>query len=121
MKDAVERRVGGNIPRRIDGRRTRSQRGSTSTGCWPLPRNGAAQSEILHGSREPEMKREQISERCAGLGRLPSAGSDGEIKRTGVRWLPAVARACLHIGFCKFSRRQNGAVQGVQVPPFELS
>ena len=63
----------------------------------------------------------KISERCAGLGRLPSAGSDGEIKRTGVRWLPAVARACLHIGFCKFSRRQSGAVLGVQVPPDGLS
>ncbi len=46
---------------------------------------------------------------------------DGKIKRTGVRWLPSVAKACLHIGFCKFPRRQNGAVQGVQVSPYGLS
>src|SRR5437868_11725809 len=45
----------------------------------------------------------------------------GEIKRTGVRWLPSVAKACLHIGFCKFSRRLNGAVQCVQMPPYGLS
>jgi hypothetical protein len=46
---------------------------------------------------------------------------DGEIKRTGVRGLPSIAKACLHIGFCKFPRRQNGAVKGVQVPPYGLS
>jgi len=34
--------------------------------------------------------------------RLLESGIDGEIKRTGVRWLPSVARVCLHIGFCKF-------------------
>ena len=43
---------------------------------------------------------------------------EGEIKRTGVRWLPSVAKACLHIGFCKFLRRQNDPVQCVQVPPY---
>ena len=46
---------------------------------------------------------------------------DGEIKRAVVRWLPSVAKCCLHIGFCKFSRRQNSAVQGVQVLPYGLS
>jgi hypothetical protein len=53
--------------------------------------------------------------------RLLRLAIDGEIKRTGVRWLPSVAKACLHIGFCKFSRRQKGAVQGVQVTPYGLS
>jgi hypothetical protein len=52
---------------------------------------------------------------------LTSAGSDGQIKRTAVRRLPSVAKVCLHIGFCKFSRGQNSAVQGVHVPPFSLS
>lgn len=46
---------------------------------------------------------------------------EGEIKRTGVRWLPSVAKACLHIGFCKLKRHYFGTSQGVRVPPFEFS
>ena len=65
-------RVVGNIPRRPDGRRTRSQRGSTSTDCWPLPRNGAI-GRFSSAAGEPEnlkWNENKISERCAGFGRL---------------------------------------------------
>src|SRR5204863_8395657 len=41
---------------------TRPQRGSTRTGCWPLPKNDEVPPEILHSSREPEMEREHIIE-----------------------------------------------------------
>jgi hypothetical protein len=61
-------------------------------------------------------KRQEIEGSPGSNGR-----SDGQIKRTAVRWLPSVARVCLHIGFCKFSRRQNGSSQRVQVPPFAIS
>ena len=47
---------------------TRSQHGSTKTGCWPLPRNGVVPSEGLQccrRTRELEMKREQnIRKKC---------------------------------------------------------
>jgi len=49
------------------------------------------------------------------------SASDGKIKRTGVRWLPLVARVCLHIGFCTFCVWQNGVVQGVEAPLHALS
>ena len=65
-----------------------------------------------------------IARRRGGEGEGEGAmgrGSEGKIKRTGVRWLPSVAKVCLHIGFCKFWRRQNGTWQGVQVPPLVLS
>jgi hypothetical protein len=69
----------------------------------------------------PKWNEHTLAKSRAGLGRLGSPGIDGEIKRTGVRWLPSVAKACLHIGFCKFSQLQNGAAQRVQVPSSELS
>jgi hypothetical protein len=37
---------------------------------------------------------------------------DGEIKRTGVRRLPAVATGCLHIGFCTLRWPLDGVAQG---------
>ena len=50
-----------------------------------------------------------------------AARSDGEIKRTGVRWLPAVAKACLHIGFCKFATASKRHVARWHVPPRRIS
>jgi hypothetical protein len=47
-------------------------------------------------------------------------GSDGKIKRTGVRWLPAVAKACLHIGFWTLRRRLYGTARGGVAPLFEI-
>jgi hypothetical protein len=44
------------------------------------------------------------------------SGSDGKIKRTDVRWLPLVARVCLHIGFCTLTRRLNGTARGDAAP-----
>ena len=41
---------------------------------------------------------------------------EGEIKRTGVRWLPLVAKACLHIGFCTLRRRLNGPSEVARLP-----
>jgi hypothetical protein len=43
---------------------------------------------------------------------------DGEIKRTGVRRLPAVAKRCLHIGFFTLRWPLEGAAQGGP-PPLE--
>jgi hypothetical protein len=83
--------------------------------CHPRFSGAAGEPENLKWNEN------KICERRAGFGRLRRRGSDGEIKRTGVRWLPAVAKDCLHIGFCEFSRRQNSAVQSVQVPPYRLS
>jgi hypothetical protein len=37
---------------------------------------------------------------------------DGEIKRTGVRRLPAVATGCLHIGFFNLRWPLDGVAQG---------
>jgi hypothetical protein len=34
--------------------------------------------------------------------------------------LPAVARVCLHIGFCTLRWRLDGTTQGEQVPPSEF-
>jgi hypothetical protein len=45
----------------------------------------------------------------------------GKIKRTSVRWLPAVAKGCLHIGFCTFRRRLNSAPRGGAAPLSEIS
>ena len=45
-----------------------------------------------------------------------STGSDCKIKRTGVRWLPPVAKGCLHIGFCTLRRRLNGTARGDAAP-----
>jgi hypothetical protein len=56
-----------------------------------------------------------------GYEQVTEEGEEGEIKRTGVRWLPSVAKDCLHIGFCKFSRRQSGAVQGAKVSSHGVS
>ena len=47
-------------------------------------------------------------------------GEEGKIKRTGVRWLPAVAKACLHIGFCTLQRGLNGTWRGGVAPLFEV-
>jgi hypothetical protein len=49
--------AGGNIPRLLDGRGTRSQRASTSMGYSPLSRNAEAPSEILPCAKEPDMLR----------------------------------------------------------------
>src|SRR5690348_1064049 len=43
-------------------------------------------------------------------------GSDGKIKRTGVRLLPLVAKGCLHIGFLTLRRRLSGAAKGFAPP-----
>jgi hypothetical protein len=45
----------------------------------------------------------------------------GKIKRTGVRWLPLVARVCLHIGFCTLRRRLDGTPRGGAPPLSEIS
>jgi hypothetical protein len=47
--------------------------------------------------------------------------TDGKIKRTGVRWLPPVAKSCLHIGFCTLRRYPGGAVQCGVAPLSEIS
>jgi hypothetical protein len=47
--------------------------------------------------------------------------TDGEIKRTGVRWLPSVARVCLHIGFCTLRRRLDDTARGGAPPLSEIS
>ena len=41
---------------------------------------------------------------------------DGKIKRTDVRWLPLVARVCLHIGFCTLRRCPDGTPRGGAAP-----
>jgi hypothetical protein len=46
---------------------------------------------------------------------------DGKIKRTGVRWLPLVAKRCLHIGFYTLRRRLSDTPQGGAAPRSEIS
>jgi hypothetical protein len=80
------------------------------------------ENQKTRNGRRRHQRDVQDSDDCDGeTGREWRRGSDGEIKRTAVRWLPSVAKVCLHIGFCKFWRHQNSAAQGVQVPRFELS
>lgn len=105
------------LPMRFDSRATCADQNE----LLAFLRNDAMPSEILQSNRRTGEFDNEISGRCAGLGRLGGTGIDGEIKRTAVRWLPSVAKVCLHIGFCKFWRRQNGAAQRVHVPPSELS
>jgi hypothetical protein len=50
-----------------------------------------------------------------GRAKRDGQGSDGQIKRTGVRWLPAVAKGCLHIGFCTLRSRLDSTTQGAQL------
>ena len=56
--------------RRSDDQRAMSQRGSTSTGCWPSQRNDAAPPEILHATKEPHIMRNCTINLCAEIGRL---------------------------------------------------
>jgi hypothetical protein len=65
--------------------------------------------------------RSRISAQLGLAGESTGPTVEGQIKRTAVRWLPLVAKVCLHIGFCKFLRRQNDPAQRVQVLPVQLS
>ena len=65
-----------------------------------------------------------IARRRGGEGEGEGAmgrGSEGKIKRTGVRWLRSVAKSCLHIGFCTLRRRLNGTPRGGPASLLEIS
>jgi hypothetical protein len=49
-----------------------------------------------------------------------STAADGKIKRTGVRWLPLVAKVCLHIGFCTLRSHLDETSQGEQLAAKEF-
>ena len=87
-------RVGDNIPRRFDDRRTRSRRGSTNTGYWLLPRNDDPPPEILHSSREPEIEREHIIDETCRIRTVTDNRLRLQDKSTGAS---RRLSCCLHI------------------------